>query len=43
MTSYFGWRTDPIDGSRSYHPALDISGTGHGSPIYAAQTGTVWK
>ena len=43
MTSYFGWRTDPIDGSRSYHPALDISGTGHGSPIYAAQSGTVWK
>ena len=43
ITSSYGWRTDPFDGTRVYHPALDISGTGHGSPIYAAQSGTVWK
>lgn len=43
ITSYFGWRTDPIDGSHTYHRGIDISGTGHGSPIYAAQSGTISK
>lgn len=41
ITSYFGWRSDPIDGSRSFHRGIDISGTGYGSDIYAARAGTV--
>ncbi|MBQ6841371.1 MAG: M23 family metallopeptidase [Bacilli bacterium] len=35
ITSGFGYRWG------SLHPALDISGTGYGSPIYAANDGTV--
>jgi len=41
ITSYFGWRTDPFDGTRTFHRGLDISGTGYGSPIYAAQSGYI--
>ena len=37
----YGWRTHPITGNRQRHPALDISGTGYNSPIYAANNGTV--
>lgn len=35
ITSGFEWRWG------SFHNAIDISGTGFGSPIYAAKTGTV--
>ncbi len=41
ITSYFGWRTDPFDGTRTFHRGLDISGTGYGSPIYAARSGYI--
>lgn len=41
ITSYFGWRTDPFDGTRTFHRGLDISGTGYGSPIYAAREGYI--
>lgn len=37
----YGWRIHPIYGHRQKHPALDISGTGYNSPIYAANNGTV--
>lgn len=41
ITSYFGWRTDPFDGTRAFHRGIDISGTGYGSPIYASQDGYI--
>lgn len=43
ITSYFGWRTDPVYGGHAFHAGIDISGTGHGSPIYAAQTGVITR
>ena len=43
ISSPYGWRVDPIDGSRSLHTGVDISGTGYGSPIYAADNGVVIK
>lgn len=43
ISSPYGWRVDPIDGSRSLHTGLDIAGTGLGSPVYAADNGTVLK
>ena len=43
ISSPYGWRVDPIDGSRSLHTGLDIAGTGMGSPVYAADNGTVIK
>ena len=43
ISSPYGWRVDPIDGSRSLHTGLDIAGTGYGSPIYAADNGVVIK
>lgn len=43
ISSPYGWRVDPIDGSRSLHTGLDIAGTGLGSPIYAADNGVVIK
>ena len=41
ITSEFGWRTDPIYGGRAFHRGIDISGTGYGSPIYAARDGYI--
>lgn len=41
ISSQYGWRVDPINGSRSLHTGLDISGTGYGSPVYAADNGVV--
>ncbi len=41
VTEYFGWRFDPIDGTREFHNGIDISGTGFGSPIYAANSGYI--
>jgi len=43
ISSTYGWRVDPIDGSRSLHTGLDIAGTGLGSPVYAADNGTILK
>lgn len=43
ISSPYGWRVDPIDGSRSLHTGLDIAGTGLGSPVYASDNGTVIK
>ncbi len=37
ITSPFGWRWGAL------HDAIDISGTGHGSPIFAANNGVVTK
>jgi len=37
ITSYYGYRWGKI------HEAIDISGTGYGSPIYAAASGVVTK
>lgn len=41
ISTYYGWDYDL--GYRRYHQALDITGTGCGSPIYAANDGTVEK
>lgn len=41
LTSYFGWRTDPVYGDRAFHRGIDIAGTGYGSPIYAAKSGVI--
>lgn len=41
ISSPYGWRVDPINGSRSLHTGTDISGTGYGSPVYAADNGVV--
>jgi murein DD-endopeptidase MepM/ murein hydrolase activator NlpD len=42
ITSYFGYRTDPITGVKSYHSGLDI-GTGgvKNKPVYAMAAGKV--
>ena len=41
ITDPYGWRINPIDGSRELHGALDIAGPGHGSAIYAANNGII--
>ncbi len=41
ISSTYGYRVDPINGSRSLHTGLDIAGTGLGSPVYASDNGTV--
>lgn len=41
ITNDYEWRTNPITGLREHHSGIDISGTGYGSPIYAANNGTV--
>lgn len=41
ITDDFEWRTNPITGKREHHSGIDISGTGYGSPIYAANNGTI--
>ncbi len=41
ISSQYAWRTNPITKRRELHDALDIAGTGYGSPIYAANNGTV--
>lgn len=43
ITSPFGYRISPITGERELHDAIDIAGTGYGSPIYAANNGVVVK
>ena len=41
ISSDYGYRIDPIRGTRLLHDGLDISGTGHGSPVYSANNGVV--
>ena len=43
ISSSYGYRIDPFDGTRSFHGALDIAGTGYNSPIYAATNGVVMR
>ncbi|MCS6958482.1 MAG: peptidoglycan DD-metalloendopeptidase family protein [Pseudanabaenaceae cyanobacterium SKYGB_i_bin29] len=40
VTSPYGWRTHPILGYEKFHTGIDF-GADYGTPIYAAQTGTV--
>ncbi len=40
ISSGFGYRTDPIEGSPAFHAGLDFTGT-TGAPIYAAARGKV--
>ena len=40
ITSWFGWRKDPITGETTYHEGVDI-GVPNGTPILAAADGTV--
>ncbi len=42
VTSRFGYRTDPFNGTSRYHSGIDIDGFGNaGQPIVAAAAGTV--
>ena len=41
ISSDYVWRISPITGSRELHAAIDIAGTGTGSPIYAVTNGVV--
>lgn len=41
ISSDFAYRINPITGGRELHTGIDISGLGHGSPIYAANNGVV--
>lgn len=41
LTDDFEWRINPITGKREHHSGIDIAGTGYGSPVYAANNGTV--
>lgn len=41
ITSGYIYRINPITGGRELHAAIDIAGTGYGSPIYAVTNGVV--
>lgn len=41
ITSDYAYRINPISGARELHAAIDIAGTGYGSPIYAVTNGVV--
>lgn len=41
ITSGFIYRINPISYERELHGALDIAGTGYGSPVYAANNGVI--
>lgn len=41
ISSDYVWRINPITGGRELHAAIDIAGTGMGSPIYAVTNGVV--
>ncbi len=41
LTQDYEWRINPLYGYREFHRALDIAGTGYGSPIYAINNGTI--
>ncbi len=40
LSSPFGWRIHPILGYRKFHTGIDV-GAGYGTPIHAADSGTV--
>ena len=40
LSSGFGYRNDPVSGTRTMHPGIDIPGP-LGSPVKAAATGTI--
>lgn len=40
LSSYYGWRSSPFSGKRSYHSGCDMA-CPQGTPIYAALGGTV--
>lgn len=40
ISSYYGWRSDPFTGERTFHGGMDISAA-KGSSILAAESGTV--
>lgn len=42
VSSRYGWRTDPINGSRAWHNGIDIA-TARGTPIYAVRDGIVTR
>lgn len=41
ITSDYAYRINPINNHRELHAAIDIAGTGYGSPIYAVTNGVV--
>ena len=41
LTDTFEWRINPVTKKREHHSGIDISGTGYGSPIYAANNGII--
>lgn len=41
LTSYFGYRIDPVYGGRENHSGIDIAGLGYGKNIYASNNGTI--
>ena len=41
ISSGYVYRINPVTGGREIHAAIDISGTGYGSPIYAVTNGVV--
>ena len=41
ISSGYVYRINPVSGAREIHAAIDISGTGYGSPIYAVTNGVV--
>lgn len=41
ITSYFGYRTDPITGSYKFHSGTDIGGNPEGTNVYATANGVV--
>lgn len=43
ITSPYAYRINPISGVRELHDGIDIAGTGYGSPLYAANHGTVYS
>lgn len=40
LSSYFGWRSSPFSGKRSYHSGIDMA-CPSGTPVYAASSGKV--
>ena len=40
ITSWYGWRSDPFSGARTFHNGIDI-GVDMGTPVHAAMEGTV--
>lgn len=41
ISSGYEYRINPFSGLRELHTGLDISGTGYGSPVYAANNGVI--